>query len=46
MGAGYAQQRRGRVMVGLYGPDLATIEPFIPVVASRLAALSASEAGE
>ena len=39
-------QRRGRVMIGLYGPDLATIERYIPVVASRLAALSAAEAGE
>jgi hypothetical protein len=39
-------QRRGRVMIGLYGPDLATIGPYIPVVASRLASLTPSEAGE
>jgi hypothetical protein len=34
------------VMVGLYALDLATIEPYIPIVASRLAALSRGEAGE
>jgi hypothetical protein len=39
-------QRRGRVMAALYGPDLAAIRPYVPVVASRLATLSQAEAGE
>jgi hypothetical protein len=39
-------QRRGRVMIGLYGVDLASIKPLIPIVAARLAALSVMEAGE
>jgi hypothetical protein len=39
-------QRRGRVMVALYGADLAAINPFVPIVAARLAALSTAEAGE
>ena len=39
-------QRRGRVLVGLYGASLPAIAPFIPVVASRLAALTSEEAGE
>ena len=39
-------QRRGRVMVALYGVDLESIKPLIPIVASRLAALSQTEASE
>jgi hypothetical protein len=36
-------QRRGRVMVGLYGEDVARVEPFVAIVAHRLAALSERE---
>lgn len=39
-------QRRGRAMVGVYGRDLATIKPLLAIVASRLAAISQTEAGE
>ncbi|MDQ6716533.1 MAG: hypothetical protein M3Z83_10525 [Actinomycetota bacterium] len=38
-------QRRGLVMVGIYGPDLATIRPLLGVAATRLAGLSPAEVG-
>jgi hypothetical protein len=39
-------QRRGLVMVGIYGPDLATIKPYLSIVAGRLAALTPAQVGE
>ena len=42
---GLVYQRRGRVLVGLYGDTVAGVLPYAKVVAGRLAALSAAEAG-
>lgn len=43
---GLVYQRRGRVLVGLYDGSVASVRPYARVVAQRLAALSAEEAGE
>jgi len=39
-------QRRGNVMVGVYGRDLQTIKSFVGTIAKRLAGLTSAEAGE
>lgn len=43
---GLVYQRRGRVLVGLYGDSVAAVLPYARLAAQRLAALSAEEAGE
>lgn len=43
---GLVYQRRGRVLVGLYDGSVASVRPYAKVVAQRLTALSAEEAGE
>ena len=39
-------QRRGRVLVGLYGSELDAIRPFASIVARRLVTLSQADTGE
>jgi hypothetical protein len=39
-------QRRGSVLIGVYGSDLTTVRPFLAVVAKRLESLNPGEAGE
>lgn len=43
---GLVYQRRGRVLVGMYGDSVAGVLPYAKLAAQRLAALSAEEAGE
>lgn len=43
---GLVYQRRGRVLVGLYDGSVASVLPYAKLVAQRLAALSAEQAGE
>lgn len=43
---GLVYQRRGRVLVGLYGDSVAGVLPYAKVVAQRVTALSPAEAGE
>jgi hypothetical protein len=42
----YTFQRRGKVVVAVYGADLASVKPFLAIAATRLAALTPAEAGE
>ena len=39
-------QRRGAVLVGVYGPTVEQVLPFAKTVATRLAALTADQAGQ
>jgi hypothetical protein len=39
-------QRRGALLAGVYGPTVEQLVPFAQIVATRLAALTPSEAGE
>jgi hypothetical protein len=39
-------QRRGAMLVGIYGPTVDQLLPFAQIAATRLAALSATDAGE